>query len=150
MTKFGRSATFVATRWQEHVQSSARRDHRGEDGNLRLWLAKKEFGEKRRGTYIDACASESGPQIKKPSNEDRGALRRHVGDFTGNLGFAHEHFAGRATSMFQAPASSVPASMSQVLPVENVGAENDEMDIGAEAADGMAGVQVDAGYVAKC
>ena len=72
------------------------RDQKGEDGELRLWLPKKEYKIKEKEDYMDQRASTLSETIKNPSATDVYALTMHVHARAKCLNFQHSFFHGGA------------------------------------------------------
>ena len=93
--KFGRSDEEAKNMWNEAEAGSWKRDYKGYRGQLRLWLPKGEFQDRKREQYIDEGAVEGSNRKKGAKEADRDAMRQHVNELATSHG--HEFFAGRSS-----------------------------------------------------
>lgn len=100
-------------KWNQQLAESWERDHAGEDGELRLWLPKKEYKIKEKEDYMDQRTSTQSENIKNPSASDVYALTMHVHAKSKCLNFQHSFFHGGAgtpyLNMVSREAEGVPA-----------------------------------------
>ncbi len=96
VNKKGWSRPKALDKWNEHLADSWERDNKGEDGELRLWLPKKEYKDQERTKYLDQGAKTSSEIIKDPNAEDVFALTMHVHKKAESLNFQHAFFHGGA------------------------------------------------------
>ena len=110
---------------------SIHRDKGGEDGQLRLYLPRKEFSDAVDSTFIEAASREFTNKMKNPSDEAVQGFMDHVHDVFGPQGISRLHgfFGGSSGSQGSKPAGSadVPACDG-----EPAGESNGEPDVEEE------------------
>ena len=95
VNKFGRSKPQAKKMWDQRVRQTWKRDNHGEEGALRLWLAKKEQEVQHDETFQEGAAVEGSKMIKAPKANQMDALRMHVHEC--GLSHGHEFFANQST-----------------------------------------------------
>ena len=96
MRKKGWTRDKCQEKWNEQLAESWERDHNGDEGELRLWLPKKEYRLKEKDNYMDQRASTTSETIKNASAADVFALTMHVHSRARSLNFQHSFFHGGA------------------------------------------------------
>ena len=114
--KFGRSEAEALSLWNQAVASDAKRDYKGFQGQIRLWLPKEDYVLKESKRYVDQAAVEGSNRKKNVREADRDAMRLHVGELSTNFG--HEFFANQ--SSLSAPAAGVQEAEQDEDAVANV------------------------------
>eukprot|EP00971_Amphidinium_carterae_P195082 3871300-Amphidinium_carterae.1 len=135
-TKFGRSDAWTDAEWRKHFESGCRRDNKGCDGALRLWLQKPGYVDYVKSSYVDSGANEETERIKGADVNTRAALRRHVHDWSRTQSWADDHFHGKAGSLLQQKPGVPTSAASSGTSVVSM----DDMALGEEAEDGDAGL----------
>ena len=122
MRKKGWAREKCQSKWNQHLAESHERDHQGEDGELRLWLPKKEFKIKEKDNYMDQRASTASENIKNPSAAEVYALTMHVHARAKSLNFQHSFFHGGAGT----PYSTMSSRESEGVPMDTEDGEENE------------------------
>ena len=95
VTKFGRTEKEAESLWNQAEAENHKRDYKGFNGQLRLWLAKQEYQDSYKDKHVNEEAIEGSNRKKKIKESDRDAMRLHVDEL--QLGHHHEFFHGRSS-----------------------------------------------------
>ena len=82
--------------WDQLVAENHRRDWKGRQGEIRLWLNKREFSIQSKEKYMDIAANTISEDIKNAKAEDVYALQMHVHDKAKTINTQHAFFQGGA------------------------------------------------------
>ena len=81
-------------KWNEYEADNFERDYKGDKGQLRLWLPKKESKDQQRQQYMDFRSQSNSENIKNPDSADVHALSMFVHAKATACNFQHAFFKG--------------------------------------------------------
>ena len=92
VTKFGRKRELMEQEWKQKLAGPWKRDHKGYEGALRLWLPAMEYEEKSASQFVKGAALEASKVKKNPKAFEQEAFRQHA--LEANLNHGHSFFGG--------------------------------------------------------
>ena len=92
VTKFGRNREQMVQEWKQKLAGPWRRDNKGYEGSLRLWLPALEYEEKASAQFVKGGALEASKAKKNPKAFEQEAFRPHA--LEANLTHGHSFFSG--------------------------------------------------------
>ena len=96
-------------KWNEYEADNFDRDYKGDKGQLRLWLPKKESKDQQRQQYMDFRSQSNSENIKNPDSADVHALSMFVHARATANNFQHQFFKGGSGVPYISAASAEDA-----------------------------------------